>query len=146
MAVLKFRAMADFLDVIKAANFVHGNVNGLTGDPSIRLASSGPVDSLINGQIVLGREEQGAITFLGTRRNETYFLHGYISYAYSGDADEQTVHEMMWEMDRLLRVNNQVPARNYYFEITSAIYDGNYIAGRIDFIVEATRLGVDATQ
>jgi hypothetical protein len=129
--------MNDFYDIIKAANFVHTNVTGLTGDPSIRMIGDDPPSSNpANGEIVLKRQHRGTPIVYATHRYNRFLVTGEVVYFKAGGSSDQTINEMMAEMIRLLDANNESPTRSYDFEVIDEDYNGNYEAGVINFTAE----------
>lgn len=122
--------------------FVHGNVDSLTADPSIRLASDDDPDgTLTNGEVVL-KEQFGPTNIdFGALRHQLYYISGY---SFIKSTTNVQIMEIQDELLRLMNINNATK-NTYKFKWSSGNrYNGHPAVGYVEWQVEANLKWVSA--
>ena len=121
------------------SNFNPANVAGISSDPNIFIVgewtSSDDYDSTI-GEIKLYNEQQIEHQEFGNYQQDTYTIEIDIHFESVSVLNDIILKLIVQEVKRIHGSNNQSASRSYDITmIAGDPYDGNYLAGVMNFIV-----------
>lgn len=120
------------LETFLIANYDYTNVNGLTANPNIRLASDeDPTSYTANGDIILENMITVRPDEVGNTREIEYKVDAVVLF----ENNVTTLQEMIDELDRIFIANNKSPTRTYRYYFTNS-WDTNVLNGIIDIEIQ----------
>ncbi len=137
-------------------NFVFATLNNLLNAPkNEQLTEKPPIileDNLIhnpptqtdNCLIVITGSQEGNSIELGEDRHVVWFIDGYISYESRIDKTDEMLYALKAYLTTLMNTNNINTSRNWRWGFDTTLPNSLLMAGKLAYVVKATRTDVSA--